>query len=210
MIDSPVIKLCTFVVNFKIVAAKTWHDINEDNNDKFAGELFFKSLNLFHFKRLVSSFPTQFGCKCERKFIILLAEFLLLWLARQADIKSIKLVIKYKLLKLTSYTNLRAEKYLVFYFVCMNSVTTALLKRELTLIKWTILQNSCSNCSFASEIFSGLSNMFQDRTGDSAHYCVSACLPSACKYWVLRQRSLKQLLLAGADGGAVEGNYVSS
>ena len=50
MIDSVVIKLCTFVVNFKIVAAKTWHDINEDNNDKFAGELFFKSLNLFHFE----------------------------------------------------------------------------------------------------------------------------------------------------------------
>ena len=50
MIDSPVIKLCTFVVNFKIVAAKSGHDINEDNNDKFAGELFFKSLNLFHFK----------------------------------------------------------------------------------------------------------------------------------------------------------------
>ena len=152
MIDSVVIKLCTFVVNFKIVAAKTWHAINEDNNDKFGGELFFKSLNLFHFKRLVSSFPTQFGCKCERKFIILLAEFLLLWLARQADIKSIKLVIKYKLLKLTSYTNLRAEKYLVFYFVCMNSVTTALLKRELTLIKWTILQK------FVFQLFICLSN----------------------------------------------------
>ena len=65
MIDSPVIKLCTFVVNFKIVAAKSGHDINEDNNDKFAGELFFKSLNLFHFKRLVSSFTTQFGCKSK-------------------------------------------------------------------------------------------------------------------------------------------------
>ena len=51
MIDSVVIKLCTFVVNFNIVSAKTWHDINEDNNDKFGGELFFKSLNLFHFKR---------------------------------------------------------------------------------------------------------------------------------------------------------------
>ena len=63
MIDSPVIKLCTFVVNFKIVAAKSGHDINEDNNDKFAGQLFFKSLKLFHFKRLVSSFTTQFGCK---------------------------------------------------------------------------------------------------------------------------------------------------
>ena len=67
MIDSVVIKLCTFVVNFNIVAAKTWHDINEDNNDKFGGELFFKSLNLFHFKRLVSSFPTQSGCKSWRK-----------------------------------------------------------------------------------------------------------------------------------------------
>ena len=65
VIDSVVIKLCTFVVNFKIVAAKSGHDINEDNNDKSDRELFFKSLNLFHFKKLVSSFTTQFGCKSK-------------------------------------------------------------------------------------------------------------------------------------------------